>query len=216
MRTATDLYMDRLQDSWSSNWHALGCKQDTRLMDQLMAAYAEPQRKYHTQQHLAECLTLFEQYAHLAARPHEVAIALWFHDAVYDLRAADNEAESAAWAQAALAAAVVNQDAILRVRDLIMATCHDAVPDDRDQQLLVDIDLAILGAEEGRFAEYEAQVREEYAWVPEPQFRQVRAGLLAQLLARPSIYNTLAFQERFEAQARQNLSDSVEALLGKE
>jgi hypothetical protein len=36
-----------------------------------------------------------------------------------------------------------------------MATCHTAKPADADQQLLVDIDLAILGAEPARFAEYE-------------------------------------------------------------
>ena len=209
-----DRDMDMLQAAWSKIWQALGCRQDTLLMERLMAAYAEPHRQYHTLQHLAECIALFEQYAHLAERPHEVGIALWFHDAVYALREPDNEAKSAAWADEALAAAAVSRDVILRVKGLILATCHDAVPDDRDQQLMVDIDLAILGAADSRFAEYEAQVREEYAWVPEPRFRQVRAGLLTQLLARPRIYNTQAFQERFEAQARKNLADSVEYLRG--
>lgn len=204
-----------LQESWSRSWHALGCTKDTPLMEQLIAAYGEPHRKYHGVQHLTECIAAFEQYSHLAEQPHEVGIALWFHDAVYDLRAADNEAESAAWAELALAAAAVSQDAIVRIKGLIMATCHDAVPEDRDQQLMVDIDLAILGASESRFAEYEAQVREEYAWVPEPRYRQVRAGLLAQFLARPSIYNTLELRERFEAQARKNLAESVEQLLGQ-
>ena len=35
-----------------------------------------------------------------------------------------------------------------------------------DEQLLVDIDLAILGADTARFAEYQTQIRREYAHVP--------------------------------------------------
>ena len=46
-----------------------------------------------------------------------------------------------------------------------MATRHAALPAGGDEQLLVDIDLAILGASAARFAEYERQIRAEYAFV---------------------------------------------------
>jgi predicted metal-dependent HD superfamily phosphohydrolase len=107
-------------------------------MKKLIAAYEQPQRQYHTLQHLNECFTLLEPNRHLAKYPAEVEIALWFHDAVYDIKAQDNEARSANWAAEELAAAQVSQESIERVQQLIMATCHSALPEGQDQQLLVD------------------------------------------------------------------------------
>src|SRR5690606_13982957 len=118
---------------------------------------------YHTLQHLGECLALHAAHAAHAARPAEVALALWFHDAVYDLQASDNEARSAEWAQETMRAAGASAQAVARVHALVMATCHSALPEGPDAELLVDIDLAILGATPARFAEYERQIRVEYA-----------------------------------------------------
>lgn len=84
-----------------------------------------------------------------------------------------------------------------------------AQPVSADAQLLVDIDLAILGADPERFDEYEVQIRQEYAWVPGPLFRRKRREILMDFLARPKIYGTAWFQERFEASARDNLQRPV-------
>lgn len=89
---------------------------------------------------------------------------------------------------------------------LIMTTRHDATPSDADEQLLVDIDLAILGATPERFAEYDAQVRAEYAWVPGFVYRMKRRSVLKAFLARPRLYGTDHFRARYEAQARRNLA----------
>jgi predicted metal-dependent HD superfamily phosphohydrolase len=202
-----------LARSWTRAWSGLGAAgEGVALRDALLAAWAEPQRRYHTLRHLGDCLALFEQAAHLAGRPAEVEMALWFHDAVYALKASDNEARSAAWADEALAAAGVAADVRQRVHALVMATCHDAQPTTGDAGLLVDIDLSILGAEPERFDEYEVQVRQEYAWVPGPLFRRKRREILQGFLARPRIYSTEWFHQRFEAQARSNLERSVARL----
>jgi predicted metal-dependent HD superfamily phosphohydrolase len=202
-----------LARSWSRAWQGLAAHGDgVELRDQLLAAWSEPQRRYHTVRHLGDCLALFEQSSHLAAHPAEVEIALWFHDAVYDLKAKDNEARSADWAGQALAEAQVAPEMRARVRELIMATCHAAQPESDDGRLLVDIDLSILGADTERFDEYEVQVRQEYAWVPRPLFRRKRREILQGFLARPRIYATGWFQQRFEAAARANLKRSVARL----
>ena len=91
-----------------------------------------------------------------------------------------------------------------RVRALILATKHDAQPTGSDAQLLVDIDLAILGAAPERFDEYERQVQVEYSWVPEEAFRKARVGILEQFLERPAIYSTDAFASRLESSACQS------------
>jgi predicted metal-dependent HD superfamily phosphohydrolase len=143
-------------------------------------------------------------------------MALWFHDAIYELSASDNESKSADWAMAELLAAGVATEAAQRIHGLVLITGHAAMPVTQDERLVVDIDLSILGAPPARFAEYEAQVRREYAWVPEPEFRDKREALLASFLARRSIYATNHFQERFEAQARRNLIGSIETLRGSQ
>ena len=202
-----------LARSWSRAWLGLGASDDgLALRDRLLAAWSEPQRRYHTVRHLGDCIALFEAAAQLAAHPAEVEIALWFHDAVYELKAKDNEARSAAWAEQALSAAHVGPDIRARVHELIMATCHAAQPSTDDGRLLVDIDLSILGADPERFDEYEVQVRQEYAWVPGPVFRRKRREILQGFLARPSLYATGWFQQRFDAMARSNLQRSVARL----
>lgn len=204
-----------LRRSWPRCWQALGARGDGHaLMQRLLAAWAEPQRKYHTLQHLDECLALFERCRQQAGQPAEVEMALWFHDAVYDVQGKDNEARSAAWAQADLAAAGVPVAAIDRIVGHIMATCHAALPVGVDQQLLVDIDLSILGASRSRFVEYEQQVRAEYAWVPGFLFRRRRREILKEFLARRSIYNTPSMREEFENRARENLAYSIAELGG--
>ena len=141
-------------------------------------------------------------------------LALWFHDAIYDTRAQDNEERSAIWAADSLRGAGVREDVAARVHALVMVTKHAAVPSGADAELLVDVDLSILGAPEARFAEYERQVRREYAWVPEDAFRRARARVLESFLARPRIYSTRWFERRLEERARANLARSIAELSG--
>ena len=195
------------QSSWTRAWSGLnasGSGDDVR--DAVLTRYAEPHRKYHSLQHLEECLRLFESARHAADRPAEVEMALWFHDAVYDLKSSQNEKRSAAWANEALSASGVPQDVATRVRDLVLVTEHTSVPRTPDEQVLVDIDLSILGASEERFAEYERQIREEYSYVPGPLFRLKRRAVLKSFLDRPTIYSTLVLRTQFEARARDNLA----------
>ncbi len=202
-----------LQTSWEKSWDSIAARGDgLALMRKLISAYEEPQRRYHTLQHLTECLSLFDDQLDLANEHGETGIALWFHDAVYEVRASDNEAKSAEWAEAELRQAGVSAIRIERVTQMILATRHDVLPNTPDQMLLVDIDLSILGAARPRFREYEAQIRAEYSWVPEEIFREKRSAVLRKLLAREPLYNTLALQAMFENQARDNLTYSLQLL----
>ena len=198
--------------SWRAAWQALGAAPNDALHAELLASYAEPPRAYHTGQHLAECLVLFDEFRVLAERPAEVEVALWFHDAVYDVHRHDNEAVSADWAHAALLDAGATADVAGRVAALVLATRHSVAPATADEQLLVDIDLAILGAAPARFAEYEAQIRVEYGFVPPAVFSEKRGAILAGFLARPVLYGTPALRERLEPQARLNLQAALAAL----
>lgn len=203
---------EALLANWTEAWRALGIEApDLALCAELQRRYGEPQRHYHTMQHLGECLAWFEREKALAEHPGEVAIALWFHDAIYDVHAHDNEARSADWAREALRAAGANEEAAERIHALVMATRHDAVPEGRDAELLIDIDLSILGAEPARFAEYERQVHAEYAFVPDEVRLPRRREILQRFLDRDAIYATPRMHALLEARARTNLQHSIAA-----
>ena len=199
----------QFEQSMQRAWQRLGAEPPQGLMQTLLNAYAEPQRHYHTQQHLAECLAHFEATQTVALQPAQVEIALWFHDAIYDVKAKDNELRSAEWAAQVLTQAAIAEPVARRVHALIMATCHTATPEDADAQLLVDIDLAILGAAPERFAQYDAQVRQEYAWVPSLIYGFKRKQVLRSFLDRPNLYSTTYFQQKLEQQARENLRKAI-------
>ena len=211
--------MSDLADSWRRAWHAVGTEPgessspaSAALRDELVVCYAETHRSYHTLQHLRECIAGLDGVLALAGWPGEVEVALWFHDAVYDVKAHDNEARSADWAKQAMLGAGAPADAARRVHALVMATRHDAVPESADARLVVDIDLSILGADTGRFDDYEDQVRREYAWVADDVFRARRREVLQRLLDRPALYGTSHFRDRLEQRARKNMQRSLHRL----
>ncbi len=138
--------------------------------------------------------------------------ALWFHDAIYDPRGSDNEARSARLAEHVLAAAGLSPAIVARVAACIRVTEHRGEPAAPDEALVLDVDLSILGQDEATFDAYERQVREEYNWVPEAQFRSARTDVLRRFLERRHIYNTDHFRRRYEARARENLAHSIAAL----
>jgi predicted metal-dependent HD superfamily phosphohydrolase len=186
--------------------------------------HREPGRFYHTWEHVADCLAELDAHAGLADRPEAVELALWFHDAVYDPRAADNESRSAELLRASAARLGVGGPLASASAVLVLATAHHpggrpaggrpagGRPGSRDAALVRDIDLAILGSPPPRFAAYEAAVRREYAFLSEAQWRSGRSSVLKGFLDLPRIYAIAVFHDRFEQQARRNLTASRQRL----
>lgn len=211
--------LELLKRSWrrsfafySANKHSENNFESDALFEKLLEAYSEPQRHYHTLQHLVECIQKFEMVMDQTHSPRMIEVALWFHDAIYDVKGHDNEALSAKWAKESLIAVGAPMNEIEQIFNLIMVTQHTHVPKNLDEQMLVDIDLSILGESTERYNEYDIQVKKEYAWVPDEVYRVKRCEVLEMFLARPFIYNTAYFQKYFEAQARENLKRSIAQL----
>jgi predicted metal-dependent HD superfamily phosphohydrolase len=197
-------------ETWRRAWTELGATHcDDQTLRSLVLAYEEPERAYHSYAHIRDCFDVFTKLSHLAQRSWEIRIALWFHDAVYDSKRSDNELRSAEWAKETAIRFGVAPAVAHRIHGLVMATRHQAVPADADQQVLVDVDLSILGAEGYRFAEYERGIRWEYRWVPRPLFKGKRKAILKSFLEREWIYNTRECRELYEQRARENLARSI-------
>jgi predicted metal-dependent HD superfamily phosphohydrolase len=182
------------------------------LAEAVLAAWAEPARRYHNLDHLRDCLTELDRAPADGADRNRVEAAVWFHDAIYDPRARDNEERSAEWARRALVELGVPSAVVDDVARLVRLTGHAGPTPDPSGRLLCDIDLAILGREPRAFDTYDRHIREEYAWVPEPDFRAERAGVLAGLLSRSPLYQTEHFRGLYETAARKNLSRALQQL----
>jgi predicted metal-dependent HD superfamily phosphohydrolase len=188
-------------------WSRLGAQTGgASVYANLVAAYAEPARAYHTTEHIQDCLTQLDLSRAPAIRPDEVEAAIWFHDAVYVPGASDNEDRSARLAQTALLACAAPLETAQRTAELVLATRHLTVSRDPDTQLVCDVDLSILGREPSVFDEFELRIRREYAWVPDSAYRAARSEVLAGFLTRQPIYQTEYFRSQYETQARANLS----------
>ncbi len=183
------------------------------VRDALLAAYGEPKRGYHDLRHLAEVLDRLDELASAGesfdALP--VVLAAWFHDAVYDGAPGDEE-RSARWAEGALPQAGVAAEVVAEVARLVgLTVSHDPAPADRNGAALCDADLAILAAPSERYAEYVADVRLEYAHVPDSEFRAGRAAVLRALAEGP-LYVTSYGRAHWERSARANLEAELTRL----
>jgi predicted metal-dependent HD superfamily phosphohydrolase len=201
--------------SWRQAWQDAGVAQaDEGLHRGVIACWSEPHRHYHTLQHLGECMAQFGEVREMAQRPGEVALGLWFHDAFYEPQRDDNELRSADWARSCIVKAGAGTDAAERVHAFIMQTRHKTAPEDADAQLLVDIDLSILGALPQRFDESDLQVRAEYSHVADAPYREGRRAVLQGFLARPRLYSTDYFHSRLGVRPPTNLHRALARLDG--
>ncbi|KWX02938.1 hypothetical protein LI90_3987 [Carbonactinospora thermoautotrophica] len=194
-------------------WRDLAGPGATPLGEELIARYAEPHRRYHDTRHLAAVLDLVDTLAQHADDPRAVRFAAWYHDAVYDPTRLDNEEYSAVLAETELPALGARPAFVQEVVRLVRLTAtHDPAPHDRNGAVLCDADLTILAAPPDEYAAYAAAIREEYAHLPENEFRAGRAAVLRRLLDRPVLFHTRYGQERFEDRARANLGTELTLL----
>jgi predicted metal-dependent HD superfamily phosphohydrolase len=172
------------------------------------AAYAEPGRHYHDEQHLDDCLQQLDQIPGLGER--ELRLIRWailWHDAIYD------EERSAELARRELLACGVDESDADEVARLIRLTFgHRVEASDRLGALLVSIDLSILGADPDRYRAYVQGVRREYAHVPDAMWQAGRSELLKRFLAADPLYPDPGYRERLEAQARGNMQEELSSL----
>ena len=184
-----------------------------RQWAELEAAYARPPRAYHNFGHVQ---ALLQHYHDVAIgpgwqQPAEVALAVLYHDAIYEAGRGDNEQRSAQLAVDAierwLPDAGIDGD---RVAELIALTARHgklrAEDLDADAALFLDSDMAILGAPPAVFDAYDRGIAEESAGkVPGFLFRLNRRRFLKGVLAQPRIFFSDFFHERYDAAARANL-----------
>ncbi len=190
---------------------------DPHLLGRLLARHRERHRRYHTATHVGWVIRHVDDLAAHEPLDHldEVIAAAFYHDAVYEPAYPANERASARLAGRDLDTLGWSPESIERVVAMIEATEHTASADpgiDGDTAVLLDADLAVLGADPAGYAAYVTGVRQEYRHVDDDDWRTGRGAVLEQFLARPAIYRTPTGRARWEDRARANLAAELAAL----
>ena len=203
-------YSKQFQYYWLLTAKQLSLDEDTtqNFYASLYDAYCEVQRHYHSIQHIVECFEHFHQIKTYLDDPLSVELAIWFHDVIYNPQANDNEQQSADYMLRMLKN-VLGAEQIAKIYVWILATQVHAPTADTDLAYLLDIDLAILASYPMRFAEYECQIQQEYAWVEPSLYVKKRQQLLRHFLETQPLYQTPFFQKRYERLAKQNLAQAL-------
>ena len=169
--------------------------QDEILME-IINQYKSDGRYYHNLDHIAECLVVLGSVRHLAEDPDAVALAIWFHDVVYDVYSSENEFNSAQVAHANILKMGLSKTLADKVRRLIMATTHREMCSDNDERLVVDVDLVSLGAAPEIFQRNTVNIRKEFHNLSDQEYDVSREKMFQTFLERPSIYQTVEFPRK--------------------
>ena len=200
------------QSDWLSLMSNLGFSENTDTYTDLKRRYNEKHRKYHNVTHIESLLIELEKTRHISENYNSIELALWFHDAVYNIFSKSNEKDSADLAVSFISDNSGSLELQQTVYSLIMATEHNFVPKGNDQRLMVDIDLSILGSAESRYTDFETAIRKEYKYIPWFIFKRKRIELLQYFLGRESIFSHRYYIDSLEQQARVNIANAIKKL----
>jgi predicted metal-dependent HD superfamily phosphohydrolase len=211
-----------------SAWRHIAGHHHDGYIDDVLIRYAEPHRHYHTATHIMFVLRHLHDVSHASnvSLSRKAIAAALYHDAIYDTSADDNEACSAVLAEHDLAGIGWTTEQCRSVAALILATAghldDSATTADvidgattaasRDTAMLLDADLAILGADPGAYQAYANGVRSEYVHVDDAQWRAGRTAVLLRFLRRDRLFITDYMHSTFDRRARANIEAELATL----
>lgn len=195
------------QQEFAQRWQALAEElhipahvASTALL--VMDRYDEPSRHYHTKKHVLSMLREADKLTF--DDPQAAKLAIFFHDVIYDTRRKDNE-EQSAQVMEALLREVVPQERLDKAMFSIRATQPHVRTDVRDTDLVIDLDMAILGQPWAVYERYAMGIYKEYGGDQHPEkYREGRIGFLTNELKKTENFITPEFKH-LEAPARRNL-----------
>ncbi|GAC1392993.1 MAG: hypothetical protein NVSMB38_18850 [Ktedonobacteraceae bacterium] len=121
--------------------------------------------------------------------------------------------QSVTYAQSILSDFALPSTTIAAVSQMILSTkTHQTEESNTDYHILLDADLAILGAPALDYDSYAQAIRQEYSWVPEASYKTGRMQVLQAFLQRKRIYWTELAYVALEGQARENIQREIALL----
>lgn len=153
------------------------------IFKKLVALYSSEGRYYHTLRHIEAMLGFLEERKDRIKNFKALSLATWYHDAIYDSKSKTNELDSAEIMRQDFKELGLPEECIQTVSQLILATeKHQPIPDDTDCCVFLDGDLSILSRPEHIYTVYTSNIRKEYSWVPEDEYKKGRKAVLENFL----------------------------------
>jgi predicted metal-dependent HD superfamily phosphohydrolase len=207
--------VEKLRGRWRALMASLAVDSglEEELFQEIVKHYGREGRHYHTLKHVYNVLTAIERLRGKARDMEAILLAAWYHDIIYEMKGGDNELRSAELAGVALRRMGVGQERITAIQTMIHHTdVNKSPPDDTDCQILLDADLSKLASSGEEYAQNSEAIRQEYFFVPEPEYRESRRRLLIQFLERNRIFQTDHMFANCEEKARRNIANELERL----
>lgn len=183
------------------------------IFKKLVILYSQEGRYYHTLKHIQAMLSFLEERKDRIANFKALSLATWYHDAVYDSRSKTNELDSAEMMKQDLVDLSIPEELTQLIYQLILATQkHRTIENSKDCDIFLDADLSILSRTEHVYSAYASNIKKEYSWVPEDEYKKGRKAILENFLQRDKIYFSENMKEA-EVVARQNIKRELSQLI---
>ncbi|MEM7104486.1 MAG: hypothetical protein AAF502_15225 [Bacteroidota bacterium] len=195
---------------------SLNCppKKAAILWEEIYSYYNSPKRHYHNLNHLESMFNEMETHRGMIEDPEIMAVSIWYHDLIYDVKRKDNELLSAERAKSVLTELGITNEKIDKCYSQIIATkSHESSNQDKDLNWLMDIDLEVLGRDWESYKLYTQQIRAEYKIFPWFMYKKGRKKAMQSFLQRERIYHTSHYYSKLESKARTNIEREIKELL---
>src|SRR5688572_7199570 len=182
------------------------------LWKEIKSNYSNSRRYYHNLAHLDNLTGQLSSVKNQIEDWQTLIFSVAYHDIIYNPLKKDNEEKSAGLAYDRLTQLGSPTDQKEKCRQQILSTRMHEPSDNLDTNFLTDADLSILGADKDSYSKYARQVRKEYKYFPDFLYNPGRKKVLKKFLEMGNIFKTKYFRDKYEEQAKTNISDELKSL----
>lgn len=179
----------------------------SKLFSELKKRYQEPHRKFHTLEHVKDLLKKSEIFYLKFEERQILTLAIFYHDAIYDIHRSDNEEKSASLLRSC--------GPYLNLPEEIVESASKLIQDTQAINLFNALDYSILASNENLYEDYKSKIYEEYQVIPRTIFTTKRIEILSSLRSKIKRFKLInEIPGCSLSQANYNLSLEIELLKG--
>lgn len=183
-----------------------------KLWTEIQSSYSKSGRYYHNIIHLDSLIGQLLPIRNQIEDWQTLIFSVAYHDIIYDTLRQDNEEKSAALAYDRLTQLKCPSVQKEKCKRQILSTKQHQASDNIDTNYFIDADLSILGSDKNSYLKYAEQIRKEYNYYPDLLYKPGRKKVLLKFLKMRNIYKTKYFQNKYEEQAKINISIELKSL----
>lgn len=178
--------------------------------NEIEQSYTSSSRHYHNLEHLETMFTDLKKVQSHVKNLDTLLFSIYYHDIIYNPTKNNNEYQSALLFQKRIT--VTSFPWVSECMEQIEATKEHKLSTDNDTNILLDLDVSILGKSPEAYQSYSKNIRKEYQIFPDFVYRSGRKKVLKHLLELNPIFKTDLFKAAYESQAKENLERELKEL----